>query len=103
MDPSLKELLGRTDEEAAIECNKRGLEANASNDVAVALKLFLRARELKPRQISYALSAANMHFKRREFAEAVDLYAEVLRDPTLLTPKQKSMAEAKLQEARAQV
>ena len=90
------ELLSRRDEQAAVECNKRGLEANSAGDTATALDLFLKAYELKPAQPNYALSAANMHLKRSDSKKAIELYSELLREPGKLLPKQQSMAQTKM-------
>jgi len=89
------------DEQSAVECNKRGLEANSAGDTATALNLFLKAYELKPAQPNYALSAANMHLKRSDPVKAIAVYADLLRDPSKLMPKQQSMAESKMAQAQA--
>ena len=85
---TIKELLAMEGDAGAIECNRRGLEANAHGDVATALRLFLRARELRPEQPNYALSAANMHIKRGDPRAAISLFDEVLAEPDKLTEKQ---------------
>ena len=68
-----------------------------SGDTATALKLFLKAYELKSNNFNYALSTANMHLTRGEYASAIVLYKELLRSK--LTLKQQCMAERKIAEA----
>lgn len=98
---TIKELLAMEGDAGAIECNRRGLEANAHGDVATALRLFLRARELRPEQPNYALSAANMHIKRGDPRAAISLFDEVLAEPDKLTEKQLHVARSKMEEAKA--
>lgn len=69
-----------------------------SGDTATALKLFLKAYDLKKR-VDYALSAANMHSTRGDYASAIALYKELLRFPSKLTLKQQCMAERRITEA----
>ena len=77
-----------------------GLENSLNGDAATALKLFLKAYELKPNDPKYALSAANMLLKCGDNTPAIALYKEVLRHPSKLRLKQQCMAESKIAKAR---
>ena len=64
-------------EQGAVECNRRGLEANSNGDSYTALQLFKHARHLNPSQPNYALSAANMYLKRGNPVPAIAIFEEL--------------------------